>query len=344
MKMLSKVRSLVQLTALIVFIAIGMSTLTRFWLVILVLSILIGPVFCGWMCPFGFVQDIAARIRSFLKIKPIKVSDKLNDILKYSRYLIYLVSLTGLGFLVVKLSILDPFSTMQTLITFKSIQIISLVALCLFTLMSLFIDRFFCRFFCINGAQYSLLSIGRLFTITRNDKCVKCKKCERNCAMAIKITKRKEINDLNCIRCHECIGACPVKGALQPDFKPKIIKIFLVLILTFATIRMNHTSAASEAVDMSKYPEDVVVVESSGEGYKGQVDVSVVFYKDEILDVVVTSHTDTTNYMESAKSVIEEMIENNSSEVAIVSGATYSSKGIKEAVKEAVRIYENDKK
>jgi len=341
---ITKARKLVQITALVIFLAIGMSNLTQFWIIISIMSIIGGQIFCGWICPFGLLQDLTCKLRNKLKIKATKVPKKVHNVLRYLRYVLYGVSLTGLGFILIKLSIFDPFSITQTLITYKTIKLVSSISLIVFVALSLFIDRFFCRYLCINGAQYSLLSFARIFSIGRTDKCVNCKKCERNCPMDIEVTKTEDINSIHCIRCHECVAVCPMDGAIKPRFKPRIINVLAVIILIFLTIRFSHDSEVVEEVDMSLYPENAVAIEVESEGYKGKMTVSVILSNDNIVDIIVTSHRDTVKYFNSAKAIIPDIISLNSSEASTVSGATYSSQGIIDAVGKAEIEYDKLKK
>ncbi len=57
---------------------------------IFAMTIVLGRLFCGWFCPFGFVMDLIVLLRKALKIRYINFSDKLNMILHQSRYVILL--------------------------------------------------------------------------------------------------------------------------------------------------------------------------------------------------------------------------------------------------------------
>jgi len=56
-------------------------------------SIVLGRTFCGWLCPFGFYQDILTRIRKLTRLKHIRFSEKTNTVLSQSRYIIIAVVL-----------------------------------------------------------------------------------------------------------------------------------------------------------------------------------------------------------------------------------------------------------
>ena len=60
-----------------------------------------------------------------------------------------------------------------------------------------------------------------LFKITRNpDTCTLCKKCDRSCPMAIKVSESGRVNHVDCHLCCDCVTKCPEKGVLQINRKP----------------------------------------------------------------------------------------------------------------------------
>ncbi len=79
----------------------------------------------------------------------------------------------------------------------------------------------------------------------------------------------------------------------------------------------------------------------SAQGFNGPVGVSVTISKDKITSVSVTSSTDDEPYITNAKALCSKIVSSNSADVSGVSGATYSSNGIKGAVKAALAKAEN---
>ena len=79
------------------------------------------------------------------------------------------------------------------------------------------------------------------------------------------------------------------------------------------------------------------VYEGTGEGYKGELNVSVTVYGGEITDIEITEFRDDSVYIRRASSLIEDIIDCQSTEgIDTVSGATYSSRGLLEAVDNAL--------
>lgn len=97
--------------------------------------------------------------------------------------------------------------------------------------------------------------------------------------------------------------------------------------------------AAKPAEPTYKYKDGTY--SGSAQGFNGPVGVSVTVSKDKITAVSVTSSTDDEPYISNAKALCSHMVSANSADVSGVSGATYSSNGIKGAVKAALAKAKN---
>lgn len=74
----------------------------------------------------------------------------------------------------------------------------------------------------------------------------------------------------------------------------------------------------------------------TGEGYNGTITVAVRIADGQITGVTVVSTSDDSSYWQSATAIIDEVVEKQSADVDSVSGATYSSNGLKEAISNAL--------
>lgn len=193
----------------------------------LMLSVLFGPVICGFICPFGTLQDLGAKIgRKIFKDKyNTFIPKRLNNKLKYLRYVTFILTiiLTATSSIAL-LEMINPYHGFLGIFNRR----ISMVALAMFTLimsLSLFIHRPWCRYLCPYGAYLGLFNKIKVFRILRKKStCVGCKKCSKNCPVGIDVHDKEEVRDLNCISCLECVNraVCPKKDTLLITSKDEI--------------------------------------------------------------------------------------------------------------------------
>ena len=185
---------------------------------LMAIALIGGAWFCGWLCPFGMVQEWLGRLGNRLFRFKLTIPQKAEKYLRLLRYLLLAAGTAGLmalGFLSA------PYNTFISSISgvAASITVTAWVLLGLFLAASLVIDRPFCRYFCTEGARYGVLSLGRLFTIRRNEEsCVSCGICDRACPTQVAISTKGQVRNAQCINCMECIASCPKPGTLTYGF------------------------------------------------------------------------------------------------------------------------------
>lgn len=187
---------------------------------LMVLSFLFGPVFCGWVCPFGTYQEWINNIgKKVFKKKYNKIiPGAIKKYLKYLRFLvlIWVVYVTATT-TVLMFQKIDPYFALFNFYT-GEVEATALVILGLFTGLSLVESRPFCKYFCPLGALLGISNKFRIFSIRRNDTtCIQCSKCDNACPMAIEISNKSKVKDLQCISCLECTSEniCPIEETVQ---------------------------------------------------------------------------------------------------------------------------------
>ncbi|MDP1730486.1 MAG: 4Fe-4S binding protein [Devosia sp.] len=164
-----------------------------------------GP-FCGWLCPFGALQELTNNIAQRLKVPQIEVPFWLHERLWPIKYIIFL-GLFGLSFYSVALAEMfaevEPF---KTSIVLKFAREWPFVIFALTVLSAgLFIERFYCRYLCPLGAALAIPGRIRMFEwLKRWPECGSpCQRCAKECPVQA-IHPEGQINVNECIYCMNC--------------------------------------------------------------------------------------------------------------------------------------------
>ena len=200
---------------------------------LMVVGSVLGRFVCGWLCPFGLVQDLLHKIPFVKKIRNVKF----HNYLRYLKYIILLIFVIILPLFVVDIigqgdptfcKYICPAGTLEGGVplvlsndAFKdaigflyawkmSILIITII-------LSIIIYRPFCKYICPLGAIYSVFNGISMYQYRVNySKCIECHKCTKVCKMNIEPFKTP--NHLECIRCGDCKKVCPT-NAITSGFK-----------------------------------------------------------------------------------------------------------------------------
>lgn len=182
---------------------------------LLLFGLFLGRFICGWICPFGFIQELIYKIPS-KKIRKNKVTGSLTY-LKYIILVIFVIAIPLLKLVPGFCKYICPVGTLEggifltymdpairkiagVLFTWKVFLMILILLICIFCY------RMFCRFLCPLGAIYSFFNPIAFFGIKVDDKkCIHCDRCIKNCRMDV-----RHVCDRECIQCGDCIKHCPV--------------------------------------------------------------------------------------------------------------------------------------
>jgi polyferredoxin len=179
------------------------------------LAILFGPVFCGWVCPIGSLQEWIGKLgkRLFKKRFNGFLPASVDRWLRYLRYVVlawvmYMTAATGM----LVFEAYDPYFTLFNLWS-SEIAVSGIAILAATLVLSLFVERPFCKYGCPYGAVQGVFNLFRIFSITRNKPtCIDCKACDKACPMNIKVSAIDgRVRNHQCITCMECTSekACP---------------------------------------------------------------------------------------------------------------------------------------
>lgn len=318
-------------------------------------TVLVGRFFCGFFCSFGAVQDLlwlgSHRLRALFPGKRnLKKADRIFRFAKYA-VLFYFIIFIWNGVTAVKAA--GPWQVFGQYVSFghwpglKPLLSVGGVLLLLIFIGSLFVQRFFCRYFCPMGAIYSLISQTSFLKIDKpREECGKCHLCTSKCTMGMDLTKKDRIAGGECISCQKCVSWCPKGNA---HFRSRY-GVLIGVGVTCATIMVSQLLIAGNlakektADSVKKTAENDAggnfqngIYTGTGEGYRGKVTVTVKVADGKITELVLDDYADDKSYMERAKNrIFQEMISRQNTDVDAVSGATYSSNGLIEAVNKAL--------
>ena len=326
-------------------------------------TVLVGRFFCGFFCSFGAVQDLlwlgSHRLRALFPGKRnLKKADRIFRFAKYA-VLFYFIIFVWSGVTAVKTAglwqVFGQYVSFGHWPGLKPLLSVGGVLLLFIFIGSLFVQRFFCRYFCPMGAIYSLISQTSFLKIDKpREECGKCHLCTSKCTMGMDLTKKDRIAGGECISCQKCVSWCP-KGNVH--FRSRY-GVLIGVGVTCATIMVSQLLIAGNlakektADSVKKTAENDAggnfqngIYTGTGEGYRGKVTVTVKVADGKITELVLDDYADDKSYMERAKNrIFQEMISRQNTDVDTVSGATYSSNGLIEAVNKALGNEEGEGK
>ena len=201
----------------------------------ILLGVLLGRFICGFLCPFGLIQDLLNKIPFPKKIRTFR-GDKL---LRKLKYVIFVVFVILLPMFVVDImgqgapyfcKLICPAGTLEgglpLVLLNKSMRsaigwlfIWKNTILVVTIILSIIIYRPFCKYICPLGAFYSIFNSVSVYRYRVDmEKCVHCGKCAKACQMEVNPVDNP--NSAECIRCGRCKKACPTQ-AIQCGIKRK---------------------------------------------------------------------------------------------------------------------------
>ena len=203
-------------------------------IIFILFAIIFKRSFCGFLCMVGALQRAVGYVGFKLLKKRVTVPATLDKYLRAAKYIIltgFIVLSIANGKVLLQISLDDVFE--QYSIIFPGLAWISIMLMFVTIIGSFFIDNFFCKYICIQGAAAGVAGRFSPSGIARcEDKCINCTLCTKNCPSNLEVHTMKKVISAECFNCQKCIAVCPKEGALTNSFAGG--KIPLVLFVAMA--------------------------------------------------------------------------------------------------------------
>lgn len=192
-------------------------------------ALVLGPVFCGWICPLGFVLDLNHSLRNLVR-RMLRRKREHDPIAPSPSPVIRNVLLGfALGFSLLAgipiFQIVSPINVLARGLLFGLVAALGLIVLIM--VIEFVRPRWWCRAICPLGAFYSLIGQFGILRVRINPALAgktPCGECTRHCPMGIRVLEdyaakgRSSVTHPHCTRCGECIDLCP-RGVLRLRFR-----------------------------------------------------------------------------------------------------------------------------
>jgi len=180
----------------------------------LIVSLLASGAFCGWLCPFGAVQEWLSALARRIFGRQLTVPAGVHRYLKHLRWgVLVLIVVMSARYMGLWFADYDPFRAM---FHFKFENALAIGLVVGTVVGALAIERFWCMYACPLGALVGLAGLLGITKVRRDvDVCTSCGICSKACPSRIDVASApRRVADMHCTMCTECVDACPESGAL----------------------------------------------------------------------------------------------------------------------------------
>jgi polyferredoxin len=163
--------------------------------------------FCGWLCPFGALQELTGKLGQALRLPQVRLRARADGWLKLLKYAVLAIILGSAAMAPAWTDALVEFEPFKTAITLVFVRSWPFVAWALGLLvLSMVWYKFFCRYLCPFGGALALLGRVRVWSwLARRKECgTPCQTCRHRCEYQA-ITPAGRVQYDECFQCLDCV-------------------------------------------------------------------------------------------------------------------------------------------
>ena len=187
----------------------------------LAISLVARKSFCGWLCPVGTVSECLWRLGRRTFGRNSRLPRWLDAGLRGVKYLLlglFAYAVASMSIPAIRAFLEGPYGVLddvKMLDFFRFLGVTGGLAIAMLVVASVFIENFWCRYFCPYGALMGLAALASPLRIRRDTlRCIDCDQCTKACPSQLPVARLIAIQSAECTACLACVAACPAAGAL----------------------------------------------------------------------------------------------------------------------------------
>ncbi len=227
---------------------------------------------CSWICPLGALSEFLGWVGKKILPKRFKGrsitlprwADRGLLLVKYAMFayafnMFFLMPLgQALGFMRTPYYAISDVKMFEL---FSSIGATGLGVIAALTILSTFIQSFWCRYLCPYGALLGVLGLVSPLVLKRSDElCVSCGKCDKVCPNRVTVASGPQVvTSTECMGCTQCVSECPKEGALQfrllglVSVRPLVVGVAFLVVFSGAVLWAKQSGHWHSNLNVQQY-------------------------------------------------------------------------------------------
>ncbi|MDK9699682.1 MAG: 4Fe-4S binding protein [bacterium] len=245
-------------------------------LVFVVISLFWRKAFCSWLCPVGTISEYLALMgrkifgRNFRIWKWLDITMRGFKYFLLSFFLWAIVSMGAIGTNAFLYSDYNYVADVKMGMFFVRLGTVGAVVMGILIVGSIFVNGFWCRYFCPYGALVGLFSWMSPTKIKRTaSACIDCELCNKACPARLPVMTKERIVSVECTGCFDCVASCPVPEALNVEVREKVspvrrVAMGISIVFVGVWLLAQLTGVWSNSISDEEYRERIPKMDDVG--------------------------------------------------------------------------------